>query len=316
MIPWAIERADSMDLNRIDLNLLIIFEAVMKERSVTRAAKAVGLSQPAVSSALSRLRQILDDPLLIRTNGGMLPTPRAERLIGPIEEALLTVRASLSERRHFDHLKAQRTFHLLLSDIGEIVYLPQLVEHVAQVSPGIRFRVSSSGPRHDADLLRSGAADLAIGTLPHLRHGLEQERLFTGAFGCMLRTNHPVIGDTLSMQQYLDAEHATIAPGGGTDGIVEQTLSAMGITRKIALTVPHFLAVPIIVARTNLVVTVPERLGRILTQGGEIRLLPLPFPMHSIEIRQYWHRRYDNDAGNRWLRDTIKHFFGDSAAAH
>lgn len=304
-----------MDLSRIDLNLLITFEAVMKERSVTRAAAAVGLSQPAVSSALGRLRRIVGDPLLVRTSHGMLPTPRAERLMASVDEALRILRASLQAPRPFDPAASRRTFRLLVSDIGEIVYLPRLVEHVRRLGLEIKIHVLPAEAAQNAEALKSGTADLALGLFLNLRRGFEQERLFTDSFVCMVRADHPTIGNTLNLSQFLAAEHVVVMSQGVSDGIVEQTLSDMGHTRKVALRVPHFLAVPLIVARTNLLVTVPERLGKIYADMRRTRLLRLPFVMPTIEIRLYWHRRFDNDAGNRWLRSAITELFAEPRRA-
>jgi DNA-binding transcriptional LysR family regulator len=298
-----------MDIRRLDLNLLVVFQALVQEQNVTRAAERVGLSQPAMSSALGRLRDALGDPLFVRTSRGMLPTPRAEALIEPVSRALELIRASLQRPGGFDPGKSDRVFKLLMSDIGEIVYMPRLIEHLKDVAPGIRFHVLQTARDGYADALETGAADLFLGHASRDAGGLLHEDLFDDVFACMVRAGHPRIGKAITLEQYLDAGHVLVSRRGFSDGLVERTLSGMGLARKVALRVPHFLAVPTIVARTDLIVTVPRRLGEIYAQHAEGRLLSLPFESPSLQLKQYWHARFDEEPAIRWLRGVCRTLF-------
>lgn len=298
-----------MNRAEIDLNLLLVFEAVMRERSVTRAATTLHLTQSSVSSALNRLRTFLGDPLFVRTNQGMQPTPRAQEVSGPLLRALQDIRDSLRHETTFDPTTSERVFNLLMSDIGEATYLPRLMAHLKEAGATVRVAVSQHRPQDQASLLESGVADLAIGVFPDLKFGFYQQRMFRESFACMVRRDHPQIGSTISLKQFLAASHAVVEPVGITGVVLEKAMAKRGISLNVMLHVPHFLALPAIIAGTDLIATVPRRMGTVYPLDGNVRLLPVPLTLPTVSIRQYWHRRYHNEPGRRWLRQVIAKLF-------
>jgi DNA-binding transcriptional LysR family regulator len=303
-----------MDIMRIDLNLLAAFEVLMHERNVTKAADRLCLSQPAVSAALGRLRDALGDPLFVRTGRGIRPTPRALELVGPVNAALGMIRASLQNGSRFDPATSCRAFTLMLSDIGEIMYLPRLIARVKREAPGVRLFVRPLVRSIMAEELDFGSVDIALGFVDRVTVGLRAQPLFDESYACMVRHGHPRIRTRMSLRQFLDEWHLLVARkmssgGGPMDGMVEKSLQEIGAVRKVAMSVPHFLAVPLIIAQTDLLVTAPIQLGEIYQKRGYTRLLPLPFPVPTFRVSQFWHSRFDHDAGNVWLRGILAELF-------
>ena len=303
-----------MDISRIDLNLLLVFQAIGREQSVTKAASRLGLSQPAVSSALARLRGLLNDPLFIRTSHGMQPTLRARQLAEPIDSALGLIRASLQQHAGFEPAHSDAVFNLLVTDIGEIIYLPPIMEYLARAAPGIGLRVRHLSQSRYAEALESGAADLAVGFVTNMRASFRYRRLLTDRFTCMVRENHPTIGATMTPEQYLEAGHLIKSQKGLSDGLVAKTLAGMGLKRNVVLTVPHVHAIPDIVARSDLVVTLPSDLAKVYVVPGKTRVVPLPIDVPAFDVGLHWHERCHNDPANRWLRALMIEMFGTPAA--
>jgi DNA-binding transcriptional LysR family regulator len=306
-----------MNIRRTDLNLLTIFEVLMQERNVTRAAKRLGLSQPAVSSALARLRASLGDTLLVRSGHGMQPTPRAEQLVGSVSQALDSIESALQLGSSFVPAQASRSFTLMLSDIGEIIYLPRLVQRVQAEAPGIRLSVRRLARPRLADELGTGSVDLALGWVHRPPDVLCQHRLFDETFVCIMRPKHPRVGKKLSLPQFASEWHLVVGryqQGAenffrSLDGNLERELAQRGIERKVAMRVPHFLAVPNIIASTDLLCVVPRQLAEVYAAYGQVRLVPLPVKSESFRVSQFWHTRFDLDQGSRWLRRLIGDLF-------
>lgn len=303
-----------MDLNSIDLNLLVAFDAIAKERNITLAASRIGRSQPATSAALSRLRKIFNDPLFVRTLRGMQPTPYAEQLVEPISRACDLISGALQVDSGFDPLSTTRkTFTLYMNEIGEIVCLPRILQRLQTVAPGIGIKVSRIPEKGAQEAMASGEVDLAFGVFSNLKAGFFQQRLYTDRFVCIARADHPSIGTSLSLQEFLDGAHVAVASTGtGHDTMLEQILLARDLQRKVALTVPHFLVLPVVVAQTNAIATVPYRMVSPPASFHNIRLLEAPVALPRIEIRQHWHERYHHDAANKWLRQLMEDLFSDS----
>ncbi|MEO7400343.1 MAG: LysR family transcriptional regulator [Polaromonas sp.] len=300
-----------MDILHLDLKLLVAFEAMLATRNVTSAAHAIGLTQPAMSTCLGKLRKVLGDPLFVRTSRGMEPTPFALELSEPIRNALHLIRQTLNRDKHFDAATSTRTFKLIMTDIGERVFLPDLLRRLSTVAPGLNIRTVQIPGKEMREALESGEMDLAVGFIPDLNAGYYQQRLFNRSYVCVTRSDHPVIKDTLSLKQYLAASHAIVsAPGTGHD-VVERVLTEKGLKRRIALHVRHFLAIPLIVANTDLIVTIPAMLAESYLPAGNIKLLTPPVKLPVYSIKQYWHERFHEDAANRWLRGLIYELFGD-----
>ena len=304
-----------MNLAKFDLNLLRVFEALHVHRNTSLAAEALGVTQPAVSNALRRMRESMDDELFTRTPKGMAPTPRAERLAGSVAQALALLREGIEPAARFDAATARRTLTLLMSDIGEIVFLPELLRFLRAAAPGMRLETVTLPAREARLALESGAVDLAVGFLPDLKTGFYQQRMFEQRYVCLLRKDHPTIGDALGIKGFLAARHAIVKAEGTGHGIVEQMFERAGLTPEVILRLPHFLAAPMIVADSDLVVTVPKLLGDAFARFLPLKVLPHPVKIPSFQVNQYWHRRYHKDPANQWLRSNFARIFAGKAEA-
>ncbi len=300
-----------MNVSELDLNLLRVFDAVLRERGVTAAAARVGLTQPAVSNALSRLRQSLGDPLFVRTPQGMQPTPLARTLAEPVHRALALIESALADGAGFDPASSVRRFRFYMSDIGEIFFLPPLAERVQRLAPGVQLEAVSLAPEDIAEALATGALDLAIGFLPELRDPVRRRRLFRDPYVCMLRADHPVIGRRLTRARFREASHALVASMGSGHRVIEQALERNDLTRRIALRVPHFTVLPMVLERTDLVLTLPSRIARTFAQEGRLQTLPPPVAIPPADVGVHWHERFERDPAIRWLSDLLVELFAD-----
>lgn len=304
---FAYNRA--MPHDTVDLNLLRVFEAIARERSVTAAASVLGLSQPAVSNALARLRKRVGDPLFTRTPEGMQPTALAKEVAGPIRQALGLIDATLDRDRGFDPAVSDRTFRVHMSDIGEMVFLPPLMERLGLEAPQVRIETAALPEAEIADALASGGLDVAIGFLPGLGAPLRSSALFRDRYLVLVRRDHPRIGERLTRRAFAEARHCLVQSIGSGHAVIEEALRAHGLERRIALRVRHFTVVPMILARTDLVVSVPSQVAPVFAGLGRFRALPLPVAVAPAEVRLYWHERASVDPGNRWLRGVMTALF-------
>lgn len=306
-----------IDTMKYDLNLLLVFDAVNRERNVTRAGERLGLSQPAVSAALGRLRSLFQDPLFVRTSQGMQPTQRAKELVEPLSRALLIIEETVQKQAQFDPAGSQRRFNIMMMDIGEMEFLPRLLQRLRVIGSGIS--VESTQPAmmdgHDpVAAFEAGAIDMALGYWPQLSasRGFERRRLFTDSFACVIRKDHPVIRRTISAEQFTEATHVIVTTHGNTDGVIERALLQQGLRRRIVVRVPHFLAVPEIITNTDSVVTIPAGLAARLSKIYPLRVLSPPLTLNSFDVSVYWHVRFNNDPGLRWMKETLGDLYGDS----
>ena len=300
-----------MNVGDLDLNLLRAFDAVLRDGSVTAAGDRLGLSQPAMSNALSRLRRLLDDPLFVRTPSGMRPTPFAQRLAAPVRQALDLIQAALAQQAAFDPRTSQRSFRLQLSDVGEIVFLPALLEHLEREAPGVQIDTEQLPQDEVSDALAAGEIDLAVGFLPGLSAGVVSKRLFRDRYVCVVRADHPRIGSRITLAQFLAASHLLVSARGSAHEIVEQTLRNKGLARRIALRVPHFTVVPMILARTDHMVIVPEGLMRAIARFGRFKSLKPPVDIPALDVKVHWHERFDQDPGIAWLRGVLLDLYAE-----
>ena len=298
-----------MDIRSLDLNLLVVFDAMVEQRSVTRAAEALGLSQPATSAALSRLRGLFGDALFVKTGAQMQPTPRAVELAAPVRRIVDAVKADILQGATFDAATSQRTFTLLTPDIGEVNFLPRIMARLGVEAPHTRLRTVSM-PRHAAaEALESGAAELAIGYFPDLhKAGFFQQRLFGNTCVAIVRADHPTIGDTLTVEAYLAAQHAVVRPE-GREHVFEQFLAQRGLQRRVVLEIAHFMSLLPIIATSDLIATVPRDLAEVCARHAAIRLVEIPVESPVIEVHQFWHRRVHKDAATTWLRGVVHSLF-------
>ncbi len=298
-----------------DLNLLPVFEALFRHGSVTRAAAEIGLTQSAMSSALGRLRRQLDDPLFVNTRAGMLPTPRALELAPSLSEALATVRGALGARDAFDPRRTRRTLRVYMTDVGELVLLPTLMRYLHEHGPVMRLETAQLPASELAVRLETGDIDLAVGYVPQLRDNIRRTRLFEERYVCMTRSDHPLGRSApLTLKEYLSARHVVIASMGSGHQILERTLAERGVEDNVALRVPHFVVVPLIVASSDLIVSLPSRVAEASGRLVKVKLHPLPIPLPSFDVSLYWHARVENEAANRWLRNAMLELFGDRRA--
>jgi DNA-binding transcriptional LysR family regulator len=295
-----------------DLNLVRVLLAVAKHRNVTVAGRELGLTQSSVSHALKRLRALCDDPLFVRTSGGMLPTPAAHAMIEPLEAAMAAVQQSLAGHAAFDPATTARSFSILLSDIGQLIYLPIIASHLAQAAPRVSLEVLHLRIDAYREALASGEADFAIGHLPALMGGFRQISLFQDPYVCMVRADHPKIGDRITLAQYLEASHIVVVPPGRGPGPVEQALSRIRKKRQVSLMLPHFFAGPLILRNSDYLMTAPNFARFALRDLQNIRTVPLPFRVKKLSVKLLWHERMHRDPGHQWMRSMISQVLPES----
>jgi len=290
-----------------DVKLLRLFDLLYNIRNLTRAAEQLEQSQPTVSIWLAHLRRRFGDPLFIRAPGGMLPTPRADALIGPAREALAALRRMTEPLREFDPGVETRRFHLCMTDASHITLLPRLLAHVRALAPAVELEALRIDER-TAQLLQSGQADLAIGLVPGLDSGFYQQTLFPQDWVCLANARHPRLGKTISVAEYKEEAHIVISSGTGYM-LLEGALKKHRIKRRVVLELPGFLGLVAILDATDLIATLPRHTGETLASMGGVRVLNPPFPIPGFTVKQHWHERYHHDPANRWLRGVCASLF-------
>lgn len=305
----VIESIHIMNILDFDLNLLAVFDAVFAESSISRAADRLGLSQPAVSNALARLRKTTGDRLFVRLANGMAPTPYAERIAAPIAQGLAAIRMSMAQSQGFDAAVSDRSFVLYLTDLGEAFFLPRLLALLGRNAPGVKIRTLPTPPEAAREALRSGAVDLAVGNLPDFQAGFYQQRLFREHYVCVVGRDHSGIGSRISPRRFAASRHAIVAPAGTGHGIIERSLIEHGLEDRIVLRVQNFLVLTSIVAMTDLIAIVPHSVGSQLSRQDHVKLVPVPIPIPAFDVKLCWHERFHDDVGNRWLRSQFAELF-------
>src|SRR5690606_6351790 len=299
-----------MDITDIDLNLLVVFDALLRTRSVSRAARELRMSQPATSLALNRLRKTFGDPLFVRTSRGIHPTPFSEAMAAPLEAIIDRIRADLLQQPTFDPATAQRAVTLNMHVSGELVFLPRILERLSIEAPGIQLRTVNLAATELERALRTGEVDLALGHFPELvSAALYQQRLFTHAFVCVVRADHPTIGGELTRKQFIEGRHAVVHPAGQLNDSLEAELQELGLRRRVSVRIEHYLAVPTMLERSDLIFTVPYAIGASLARLAAIKLVKPRFKARPRVVRQHWHSRFQQDAANRWLRGVVADLF-------
>lgn len=293
-----------MHVMDFDLNLLKTLDALLDARGVTRAAKQLGLSQPATSHALGRLRDALGDPLLVRVGATLVLTERAEHLREPVKEALRRAEQVLLPPEGVQPAKLVRSFSLNLADYTELAILPRLVERLSREAPGVSVtcRPHVQGPM---EALGNGA-ELWLGVNPPDQPGLVVQKLFSDSYLCVIRKGHPLARRPVTLKQFLALNHVQIAPGGLPGGPLDDVLSARGLSRVVSVRVPHFLVAPLLVARTDLVLTAPRRVVEAFADFAGLHVFEPPIRLSSFTIQQAWLARDHTDAAHRWFRAQVK----------
>lgn len=295
----------AVNLAGIDLNLLVVLDALMTERHVTRAGERIGLSQPATSNALARLRRLTQDDLFVRTRAGLQPTPGAIALAQQIQPALKQIQAALSPDPTFDPRSSDRIFALGMTDYVEFVILPRLLETLETQAPQVQIQVRSGDRQRLLALLDNGEVDLICGVFPEQVAWHEEQLLFQETYVCVCRRDHPHIGDALSLEQYLAAAHLLVSVREDRVGRVDQLLAAQHLSRHVALSLPHFLVAPFILARTHLVATLAQRVAHEFAAAQNLKILPCPLPLEGFSVFMRSHQSTRTNLTNQWLKNTL-----------
>jgi DNA-binding transcriptional LysR family regulator len=293
-----------MELGNIDLNLLVVFEAIYSGGSISRAGEHLGMSQPAVSNALTRLRELMDDALFVRTRRGVDPTVKARRLIGPVREALSLIEGQLKSGRQIDLASYKRLFRILMFDLLEPVMLPPVLRQIAAEGPGISIECVRATPDF-AEALRSGTIDLACFAYPVNAPDIVAMPIMSSDAVVIARRGHPGIGKTLDVATYRALGQVTLVPALRAVTNVDQDLAAHGLTRRAVYMVNKTWSVAPIVERTDLLGTLPRWIAQIIARNFDITIhdMPVKVPLHSIYM--LWHQKSTSDPGHEWLRETM-----------
>jgi len=300
---------------RFDLNLLPVLVAIHEHGSVSAAAQRLGMSQPSVSTALAKLRHKYGDPLFHRAGHGMKATPRMRALIQPLREALTRMDDTFAAESGFEPATTRRVFTFAMSDLGEMVFMPKILTRLRQLAPRATVRSVAASASEIERGLETGEIDVAVGYFPDLREkSFLEKHLFFHHFVCLLRADHPITAGTLSMQQFLSLEHAVVYGAGRTYEIFERYLRSKKLHRRVVLETPHFLSIPSIISRSDLVVTVPHAVGVFVKDVHlNIRIAQPPMRTPKIDLKLHWHRNFQRDAKNKWLREVVADLFTDES---
>ncbi|MCM2494458.1 LysR family transcriptional regulator [Burkholderia glumae] len=307
-------------LDGVDLNLLQVFLAIVEEQSLTKAGARLALSQPAMSYSLARLRALFDDPLFVRTRHGMQPTPISQELAVIVARALDTVREALRYAERFDPAVSTRAFRLSLSDAGEMAYLPSICEEVNRLAPNIKVVVQPLPVGEIEDALRARRLDFAIGNLPELTARTRHQVLFEEGYVCMMRRR---VGGparpALTLAEFGRASHVLVRSIEHSHHALDDALRTQGVARNIGLEVPHFVALPRVLAVTDFVATLPRRLAQIFAKDGAFDIFELPVAIAPVGVTMHWHEHFHEDEGIAWMRQLLgqimQRFAGSEAAA-
>lgn len=306
-----------MNIDSIDLNLLRVFDAIMRTRNVSEAGVSLGLSQPATSFALAKLRTICGDMLFVRTPRGMQPTPRAQSMAEPVRHVLSVVEMEVFKVSEFNPRTATRTFTFSMTDIGEMVFLPRLLKRLRQEAPNIAVRTVTIPAAQLENDLESGAVDIALGYFPDLKKAnFYQQRLFNSSFVCAMRSNHPVVQKRLTLKQFLTLTHAVVRAEGRTQEVIERFLIQHDLSRPIGLHIPHFMSVPYFLADSDYLITVPLPAAIEFAKISPLKMFELPMKnVPGIELKQHWHARFHRDVASQWMRKIVYECFAEPTAS-
>ncbi|CAM5490795.1 LysR family transcriptional regulator [Eoetvoesiella caeni] len=303
---------DAHDISRLDLNLLVVFDALLRERSVTRAGQTLGITQSAMSHSLARLRVFFDDALFIKSYRGVTPTAKAEALAPDILAIIDSIRNRVLSQAQFDASQAKRTFSLCVTDMGELVFIPPLLSRLKEVAPHCSIHTLQVPPHNMEATLASGEADLVLGSVMNAPEGLYQQELFMHPFVTIASVKNKEIGDTLSLEQFCSMPHVAVMLAGRSLRAYDSVIEDAGIKRHIAFTTPHFLFVPLLLDQhPEFLATVPQSLGTVFARHNLVKVFEPPVALPKFSLRQYWHPRFHQDRAIVWLRGLVKETFSE-----
>lgn len=294
-----------MQLNRIDLNLLVVLDAIFGEGGITKAGEKLHLTQPAVSHALGRLRELFGDPLFVREGRRMVPTPLARSLVQPVRRALHSLEVALNEVQQFDAATTQRHFNIAVRDVLEAMVLPPLMVHVAEQAPSVDISAIRADRRTLESELASGGLDAALDILLPVSEDVRHQSISTDRLVVVARRNHPAAKKKFDLATYLRAHHVLVSSRRTGPGLEDVELNRQGLRRRIRLRCQHYFAACRVVSETDLLLTMPERYARIASRQYGNQILSFPMEMPSMDAYLYWHASVDNDPANRWLREQL-----------
>lgn len=292
-------------LNKIDLNLLHVFTEIYSTRSITQASYNLGITQPAVSNALARLRKIIGDTLFLRSSHGMMPTPLAIEIAPVIRQAITSLDSIIDGSFNFNPAQCKKVFCLAMTDYGAATILPEITKAVDELAPNVGLRVIRLDKNSISEKLLNGDVDLAFSSSLDVASDIYAKELFSDEFTCMVRIDHESINETMSEGDFVNHPHVLYTPQEGKWGVVADLLSAQGIEHRTKVYTTHAYAIPQIIANTNLITVIPKRLAQTFLQFGRFRLLTPPFDMPTLSVRQFWHLRTNNSQPDIWLRNLI-----------
>lgn len=302
-----------MDLAKFDLNLLVVFDAMVRHGNVTAAGSELGLSQPAVSYALAKMRKAFEDPLFVRVGSSMQPTARALAMIDAVRDVLQRIRTDMLSPSAFDPAHSNREFRVAMSDVGESFFVPPLVRALREQGRHLQLSVFSLTPAMLEAQLESGAIDLAVGFYPDLVGAdYYQQGLFTNHFVAISTRDNPHVKGRLTMARFLQAPQVDVSTPGRSQEIILGYMAQQKIVRNVPLRVSRFLSLLEIVSQSDLIAIVPAEIGESFRSARGLAVHPLPFESPTFRLRQHWHKRFHDDASIRWLRELVHRLFKDA----
>ncbi len=294
-----------MHLHRIDLNLLVVLDAIFSEGGITKAGEKLHLTQPAISHALGRLREMFNDPLFIREGRRMVPTPLARNLMQPVRRTLHSLEVTLNELQSFDPATTQRHFHIAVRDVLESTVLPPLLARVATAAPSVDISAIRADRRTLESELAAGSLDAALDVLLPLSDEIHHQQISTDRLVVVARKGHPATVKTLNLAAYLRAHHVLVSSRRSGPGMEDVELNRQGLKRRIRLRCQHYFAACRVVSQSDLLLTMPERYAQIANQQFDNQILAFPMDMPAMDAYLYWHASVDSEPANRWLREQL-----------
>lgn len=290
---------------KVDLNLIKIFLAIYETGSVSGAAKRVHLTQPSISYSLSRLRSLLHDPLFHRTRDGMQPTFSADKLYETFRTSLMNIELAIASTREFDPSISRRTFRIALSDLGEVFFIPILMQKFRALAPNISIEVVPMEVNQVESWLLKGRIDAAIGNLTFLKEKVNSLPIFEEFYTCLVCTKHPRISKQLTLDQFLNEHHVSVSRTTG-HSLVEDILKKLNISRHVSLTIPHFSVLPSIIPGSEVIACLPSRVAGMFAQSGNARVMDIPLELPTFEVGVYWENQLEDTVAQQWLIQLIQ----------
>jgi len=300
-----------MHIGDLHLNQLRLVDSLSRTGNLGEAAEEIGLTQSAASHALARLREELQDPIFVRTSEGMRPTPYGVRLATSVRDALQSLRSGLDRHPDFAPRTSTRTFNVIMSDVSQMLYLPRLLPRLSAEAPGVTLRVRALPPKAPHQILESGEVDLAVGAFSRLIAGCRQKRLYRERYVCVVRRDHPRFAQGMTTEAFCSVPHALVDPRGYVHERLDRWLALQKAPRTPKLYVPYFLSLPLVIARSDLLVVMAGRVAQTYAEMLPLKIMPPPVKLPTYDTRLFWHERFHRDPGNRWLRGLYIELFGD-----